>query len=237
MKYILGIDVGGTKIAAGLVDKTYKVRKVKTLATSQNDLLGQLLKLSGSYKGFKGIGLGLPGLIRPNGFVLSLGNIPKFKPVNLKTLFQKRFAVPVSIMNDARAFSLAEATVGEGKGVQTVLGVILGTGIGSGLVKNKKIQSAKGPVGGEIGLVKLGNKTLEQTMKRRGNTAKQLEPIMRAIIMLATRLADPDLIIFGGGRTTYNGMNELVRRLNIKARVSKLKHAGVIGAALPLLKK
>ncbi len=237
MKQILGIDVGGSKIASGLVDPKLKISKVRITPTSQADLLEQLTRRIASYQGFEAIAVAMPGVVKSNGFIQNLPNVKGFPAINLKSYLKKKFRLPVQVINDAQAFALAEAIVGAGKEAQTVLGVILGTGIGSGLVRNKKIQPPRGPVGGEIGRVRMGKLTLEQIMQQRGNSAKQLEPIMRAIIMLATRYADPEIIVFGGGRTNYPRMQQLTKRLNLKARISKLKHAGILGAALTVLKK
>ncbi len=249
MKYVLGIDVGGTKIAAGLVDKYYRVTKAKVLPTSQADLTGQLIRLIGSYENFEAIGLALPGPVSPNGFVGRLPNVKNFKPVNFKKLLSSRFKIPVKIINDAKAFTLAEAILGSGRDYKTVAGVILGTGIGSGLVKNKKIYDSKNPLAGEIGhvAVKKGL-TLEQLMQRVPKYTKpaQAEKIAALVLSLVVRTTDPDIVVFGGGRMTLPGMEGILRRslklgikhpVKTKVKVSKLKHAGIIGAALPLLKR
>src|SRR3989338_8448853 len=87
MKYTLGIDVGGTKIAAGLVDKAFKVHQVRVLATSQTNLPAQLIKLIENFRGFSAIGLGVPSPdISADGMVRVLPNVKGFKKTNLKKL-------------------------------------------------------------------------------------------------------------------------------------------------------
>ena len=249
MKYVLGIDVGGTKIAAGLVDKNYGVRRVYELSTSQSDLLKQIIKLIGSYKDFDAIGLAMPGVVRPNGFVNKLPNLKNFKTGNLKNLLEAQFNVPVHVMNDAKAFALAEATIGVGKLYPTVVGVILGTGIGTGLIKHKKVYVGKNPAAGEMGHTVIApTLTLEQLMKkpRQFKSDRQAAEIITRLFSMIIPAAHPDIIIFGGGRTHYRGINQIIKQSLYLAypkdnktvvRVSKLKHAGIIGAALPLLRR
>ena len=246
MKYTLGIDVGGTKIAAGLVDSNHKVSKVIIIPTSQTDLLGQLENLITSYTGFEAIGLGLPGLVKPNGEVVRLPNILKFKHKNLRKYLNNKFKVPVNVVNDAKAFALAEALIGSGKKVKTLAGVILGTGIGVGLVSNKKIYFGRNILAGEIGGVEMPDgRTLEQQVKSSGpfKNAKQAHKYLRSLVSFIVQSVDPDMIVVGGGWSTLPGMqqefNQILRTLKkhaikTKVLISKLKHAGIIGAVLAL---
>src|SRR3989338_11705337 len=123
MKKILGIDVGGTKIAAGLVDGNFKLTQIKVLATSQTGLLKQISQIISSYKGFSGIALAMPGRVLGDGMMYSMANIRGVEPTNIKKFFSK-FKVPVSVINDAKAFALAESQIGSGKGYNTVAGVV-----------------------------------------------------------------------------------------------------------------
>ena len=249
MKYTLGIDVGGTKIAAGLVDKALKVHKVKVLTTSQTDLPLQLFKLIASFKGFSGIGLGVPGQVLPDGTVVALPNLKKFKKSNLKKLLEKRFNVPVHVMNDAQAFTLAEATAGSARKFKKVAGVIMGTGIGGGVVINKKIYSGEKYLrGGSCGTIKVrSGVTLEQAMHGFGKftQAKQVAPFAEVIIAYILQVLEPEVIVFGGGRVKFPNIEKVLRqalkevapRSKVAVKRSSLKYPGVIGAALPLLKK
>lgn len=249
MRQILGIDVGGTKIAAGLVDRNYKVSQVSQMPTSQTDLVGQLVRLIESYDNFDAIGLGLPGQVVDNGIVTHMANLPRYKNLDLKSFFSNKFKVPVNVINDAKAFTLAEAILGDGKKFKTVVGVTLGTGIGGGVVIDKKLYLGPNYLVGEWGHIFIKDSTgLEQMMHKFGKftKAKQAEPFARIIISVIIRCLDPDIIIFGGARSMLPGMQTILNRclkliskypLKTAVKVSKLKHAGIIGAALPLLKK
>src|SRR5688500_17370583 len=150
MKNILGIDVGGTKIASGIVGPDFQVSEIKVEPTSQDDLVSQIVKIIQSYQNFEGIGLGIPGQVMPDGTVVKLPNIEKFQETNLKQLLEAQFKVPVNVLNDAKAFALAEATIGSGKDARVMAGVIIGTGVGVGIVIDKKLYMGKDGIAGEF---------------------------------------------------------------------------------------
>lgn len=234
MRQILGIDVGGTKIAAGLVDQNHKVSKVRVVPTSQSDLLSQLIKLIESYSDYSAIGLGMPGIISAKGMIKKLPNIKDFKPINLKEYLKTEFQVPVNVMNDSEAFALAEARVGSGQKFKRVFGVILGTGIGGGFVvantsKNTELILRRKLPG------------LETKMQKFGPFKKAYEsnPFVNKLLPVIMKTFRPDVIIFGGARSKLPGMQSILNKYSSKLplKVSKLKHAGIIGAALPGLKK
>ncbi len=239
MKYILGIDVGGTKIAAGLVDEVFTVSEIKTEFTSQTELLGQLMNLIESYAGFAGIGLGVPGIVSSNGMVEGFNNIQNFKPTNLKEMLENKFKVPVNVMNDAEAFTLAQAKVGFKEPGKT-FGVILGTGIGGGFVEGENHHDAGMP------FIHLKLPELEAEMQRLGSfdQASQTEPFIVKLLPVIIENFNPDLIVFGGSRSHLPGVQQIldnaIARLpqaKVSVKVSQLDYAGVIGAAWPLLKK
>ena len=249
MKYVLGIDVGGTKIAAGLVDKRFKVSKVKIIRTSDTDLINQLVDLIKSYEGFRAIGLALPGQILPNGLALKMSNITKFERVNFKTLLENKFRLPVHVMNDAKAFGLAEATLGSGKHYKVVAGVVLGTGVGVGVVINKKVYFGKDSLAGELEHVTLlDGQLIRHYRKVAGffSKVKQTEKFVRTILSMVVLSFNPDIIIIGGGWGKLPGMERLANKLlqnvggyvnKTPIKVSKMDHPGIVGAVLPLLKK
>ncbi|MEO8065878.1 MAG: ROK family protein [Candidatus Doudnabacteria bacterium] len=248
MKYILGIDVGGTKIASGLVDKNYKVSKVSIVPTSQTDLIGQLQRLIAGYQGFIAIGLGLPGPVMPDGTVTRLPNLKAFKKANVGKILEKKFKVPVHVMNDAKAFALSEAVLGAGSNFKVVCGVILGTGIGVGIVINKQIYRGKDGVAGEMEHITLLDGRMiryYRKMVKSFDQVSQAQKFLRTILSIIVLSFNPDIIILGGGWSKLNGMERLANQLtknvgdyetSTPVKISKLKHAGIIGAALPLLK-
>ena len=158
-KYTIGLDVGGTKIAAGAVDSRGKIVKKITIPTEARRGKKIILKniLTAASKiwlpGVSAIGVAMAGQCDfKNDIFLSGPNFPKnFKNINIGKFLNKTFRVPVSLDNDARAFTLAEATFGAGRGKKDLVGLTLGTGIGGGIVINGKILRGKDNTAGEIG--------------------------------------------------------------------------------------
>jgi predicted NBD/HSP70 family sugar kinase len=247
MKQILGIDVGGTKIAIGLVDESLTITQLQIVPTSQTDLLGQLKQLISEYKGFKGIGFAMPGQVLANGEVLKLSNIPKFKSINLKKLMASKYKLPISVMNDAKAFALAEAMVGAGKNDEVVVGLILGTGIGAGVVVNGEVYFGKDGLAGEFEHVVLPDGKMVRAYRKAAGVFRhkdETKMILQTLLSMVILGFNPDVVVLGGGWSKLAGMEKLASQLakNIgdyktvtKIRVSKMVHPGVIGAVLPIL--
>jgi glucokinase len=143
----IGIDIGGTYIKAGLVEKDdIKILfKVKT-PKKKIDIINKLYFICDNLKTKKTkfIGIGLPGPFKNiyEGVALKQNNID-LSNINLKKIFEKRYKIKVKINNDANCFTLAEAIYGEGKNFNNVLGITLGSGIGTGLCINKKIYTGR----------------------------------------------------------------------------------------------
>ncbi|WP_373495940.1 ROK family protein [Aquiflexum sp.] len=141
-KPILGLDIGGTNIKAGVlvVSDLVDIRTISTPSReSQESILETIADLISSYvhHDFFAIGIGIPGLIdTDNGVVLNLENIPSFRRVHLREFLETRFAKPVYINNDANCFALGEYKFGEAQVYQHVVGITLGTGLGAGIIVN-----------------------------------------------------------------------------------------------------
>ena len=152
----VGVDVGGTKILAGVVDETGAVLRSEELATpdaSQAGLLATLERLVASLvaDGADAIGVGVPSRIDQRaGRAVSSTNLP-LVDVWLRDLLRERFGLPVGVDNDANVAALAEWRLGAGRGTRTMVMVTLGTGVGGGLiVDGRPFRGATGG-GAEIG--------------------------------------------------------------------------------------
>ena len=100
------------------------------------------------------IGIGVPGLIdMESGTVFDVVNIPSWKEVPLQKLMEERYQVPVSINNDANCFALGEFYFGKGKGCHSMLGLTIGTGLGSGIIIHQKLYSGRHCGAGEFGMI------------------------------------------------------------------------------------
>jgi glucokinase len=150
---VIGVDLGGTKIAVGLVAEDGEIggrAEVETPLDSQQELLdglvGAVAPLLGD--GVEAIGVGIPAVIdRDRGWVVGSTNIP-LRDVDLDELMRERFGVPAVVENDANVAALAEWRLGAGRGAADLVLLTLGTGVGGGLV-----------LGGELyrGIAELGH--------------------------------------------------------------------------------
>jgi len=143
---VIGVDVGGTKIRVGLIDREGNVleaREESSPDASQAEFLAALdasvEELLSTGRRVAAIGFGVPSnLERGTGRVLRATNLP-LADVDLVARARERFGVPVAIENDGNAATLAEWTLGAGRGSQTMVMLTLGTGVGGGLVLDGKL--------------------------------------------------------------------------------------------------
>jgi len=168
---IMGIDIGGTKIAGGLMTHTGRLVKSTvepTLAEEGYDTsLGQVMRLierlvdeAGGQQKVKGIGACAPGPLNPHtGMVINPPNLPGWKDVPLAKKIHERFGVPAKIENDANAAGLAEVLFGAATGYRHVFYVTVSTGIGTGIIIDRKIYHGKNGVAGEGGHVSIDYKS------------------------------------------------------------------------------
>lgn len=156
-RYILGVDVGATKTAAGLVvaGKAVKMATAATPKTNREDVVSAIIKLISvfDHPQVASIGVGIAGAVDARrGLVHGSPNLPHdFRRVPLGQRLRQRFQKPVAIENDAQCFTLAEATFGAGRGKSTVVGLTLGSGVGGGVVIGGKILHGRDGLAGHFG--------------------------------------------------------------------------------------
>ncbi|MGN6800960.1 MAG: ROK family protein [Ginsengibacter sp.] len=156
---IIGIDLGGTKISAGIVneEKVENIFSTKINAEgSVEEVLAHVFEVTDKLinKDVTAIGIGVPGLVDPEkGVVYDMVNIPSWKEVALQKFMNERYHLPVYVNNDANCFALGEFYFGKGKGFNSVVGLTVGTGIGGGLILNKKLFVGKNFGAGEFGMI------------------------------------------------------------------------------------
>jgi glucokinase len=156
---ILGIDLGGTHLRGGLVTEN-NLSSIFTQKINPNgsieEVLSQLFALTDQLidQSVKAIGIGVPGLVdMEQGIVYDVVNIPSWKKVPLKQLVQDHCHLPVVINNDANCFALGEFYFGKGKGYHSMIGLAIGTGLGSGIIVNKKLYAGTNGGAGEFGMI------------------------------------------------------------------------------------
>jgi glucokinase len=164
-QYTVGVDIGGTNIKLGLVNRSgtiigRAVLSTKNLSKNKKKLIDavciSILNLVKEQrltpKSILGIGLGLPGPVdSKRGIVSFLPNIPGWKNVPLKNIIQKRLHIPTFIDNDVNLITLGEWKFGAGKGCQNLMCMTLGTGVGAGLILNNGLYRGEGFAAGELG--------------------------------------------------------------------------------------
>jgi glucokinase len=164
---VLGLDIGGTKISSGLNRQGEIYERIENRTPSnapQEEILEAISNQISTYQKFKfkAIGIGIPGLVDPiNGIVYNLANIPSFQKVNLKAYLENKFKVPVVVNNDANCFALGEYKFGPAQIHRHVVGITLGTGIGTGVIANSHLYTGQLCGAGEWGAVPYRDKTFE----------------------------------------------------------------------------
>jgi len=174
MKQIIGVDLGGTNIDAGLVTlKGNIIRKisVKTEADKgKKRVLRNIFKAIEQLmnKGVVAIGIGSPGPMNiTTGVLKELVNLPLNK-VPLKSVVRRRFKLPVFLDNDTNCFALAESVFGAGRLCRTVIGLTLGTGVGGGIIMDRKVFHGRNNAG-ELGHMTIDYKGIKTSYGNYGD--------------------------------------------------------------------
>jgi len=158
MSVTIGIDVGGTKIAAGVVDEAGKAiarRQIATAATHPTAIVAGIVKvaqeLMAAAPSVTSIGIGAAGLIDgEKGVVLSAPNIA-WENVPLRSMVSDRLKLPVVIDNDANVAALGESEYGAGREYGDQIMLTIGTGVGGGIVIGGEIYRGAHGLGAELG--------------------------------------------------------------------------------------
>ncbi len=164
---LIGVDIGGTKIQAGLVTNKGKILKKSRLATEakrgKKAILSNLKRCLQEIwsPDVKGIGVGIAGLVDHNkGVFLSGPNFSaSFSDIPLAAWLKRAFGVSAKIDNDVHCFTLGEAYFGAGRGRRSVVGMTLGTGIGGGWVIDGNLYRGRNNAAGEIGHMTVSQET------------------------------------------------------------------------------
>ena len=171
MKYCIGVDLGGTNIAVGLIDvdsrriidkmsaKTRAPRPCKEISADIGRVCRDLCKRNGIDLGMLlWIGVATPGIVK-NGVVIKAENLGWYGEP-LKTILEEITERTVYVANDANAAAYAEAKWGSGQGEDSLVAITLGTGVGGGIVLGGKIWEGFNGFAAEIGhiVVDLGGR-------------------------------------------------------------------------------
>lgn len=163
MKYYLGVDLGGTNIAVGIVNEDKELLETMSRPTGKNrsaaEIVEDIAALSSDLMTHQGascenlisVGVGVPGSVNKKLGTIVYANNLGFVNVPFVSLMKKHFSVPVYMDNDANVAALAEYTVGCGKECDSFILVTLGTGVGAGIIINHQLVTGCNYGAGEIG--------------------------------------------------------------------------------------
>lgn len=236
---VIGIDLGATNIRAALVIKDtiseMQSKRINSSGTVQevlNDVFEVVDTLADDSA--TAIGIGVPGVVDvQQGIVYDVQYIPSWKEVPLKNWMEERYNLPVYVNNDANCFALGEHYFGKGKGVDSMIGLAIGTGVGAGIIINNKLYSGFNCGAGEFGMVDYldkvyefycsgsffknvyqldGEEVFQRAKKGDGQTLKLYEEMgthLGNAIKMIMYTYDPSLIILGGSvRLAYDFFKE-----------------------------
>ncbi len=156
---IIGIDLGGTHVRAGIVSegRLENIASVRIPSDgSVDEVLAVIFQLVDPLidGNIKAIGIGVPSVVDvEKGIVYDVQNIPSWKVVELKKLVEERYRLPVLINNDANCFALGEKYFGKGQKAHSLIGLTIGTGLGAGIIINDKLYPGLNTGAGEFGCV------------------------------------------------------------------------------------
>lgn len=163
MNYYVGIDLGGTNIAVGIVNENYKLISRYSKPTVAGRVADEIcedmafsVKEAVSRAGctmedIKWAGIGIPGTINFHSGMISFTNNLGFDGLPIKNMMEEKLGLTVFLENDANAAAYGEALVGAGKDKNHILMLTLGTGVGGAYISDRKIFAGRDNMGGEFG--------------------------------------------------------------------------------------
>ncbi len=156
---IIGIDLGGTNVRSGRINnnsiENIASKKI-TSNGSEEIILNEICETIDKViqPDVTGIGVGVPSVVdTERGIVYGVQNIPSWQEVYLKDYLEKRYNLPTYVNNDANCFAAGERYFGKAKEYDNAVGLIIGTGLGAGLILNKKLYSGTNCGAGEFGTI------------------------------------------------------------------------------------
>ncbi|MCX5726200.1 MAG: ROK family protein [Candidatus Saganbacteria bacterium] len=163
-KYIIGVDLGGTKIYTAIADLKGKILKEVEVQTGakkgKNAVISNICRSvdmalkaeQATLSEIKSIGIGSPGTVNfKEGIVYDPPNLPGWKKVPLKDILKRKFKTEILVDNDANVAALAELKFGAGRGAKNFIYVTISTGIGGGIIIDGKLYRGAQGAAGEVG--------------------------------------------------------------------------------------
>lgn len=156
---VIGMDLGATNIRGGLIHgnriSQMHSRRIQSDGTV-DEVLADIYAIVDllTDKEVAAIGIGVPSVVDVDlGIVYDVQYIPSWKEVHLKKILEERYHVPVFVNNDANCFVLGEYYFGKGAGIENLVGLAIGTGLGAGIIINHRLYAGPNCGAGEFGMV------------------------------------------------------------------------------------
>jgi glucokinase len=149
---VISVDIGGTKLLGGVLDSTGRIEKLvvhQTPTGSQGEVVDTLIELVSGLitPEIAAIGVGIPSRIDVRtGVALGSVNIP-LADISVGAVLERRFGLPVGVVNDGNAAALAEFVLGAGRGTRNLVLLALGTGVGGGLILDGRLYRGWAEIG------------------------------------------------------------------------------------------
>ena len=156
---VIGIDLGATNVRGAVVNpeglsgiRSRRIRSdgsVEEVLQDLYEVVDQLIE-----RDIHAIGIGVPSVVDiETGIVYDVQYIPSWKEVPLKSILEKKYNLPVFVNNDANCFALGEYYFGKGRGEEHMIGLTIGTGLGAGIIINRRLYAGPNCGAGEFGMV------------------------------------------------------------------------------------
>ena len=225
---LIGVDLGGSNVRVGLViGKKIVALQSRPISSRARPkiILNEICETIAAVfqPDVSAIGIGVPGAVdMEKGIVYKAHNLPSWRSVPVKRILERRFGVPVLVNNDANCFALGELHFGLGAGHRNLIGLVIGTGLGAGVIIDGRLYSGNNGGAGEIGALPCKKKTFEyycsgrfferefgidaatlQTRADRGDRkARKMFAAFgddfSAVITALMYVYDPEIIVLGG---------------------------------------
>ena len=178
---LLALDIGGTKIAAALVTDTGQILARARLATPQDGpedalpriaaLISELLAQNGrSPAAIQALGIGIPAVLEPGSDrVIWAPNIPGWRDVALRESLQTALGIPTYVEYDGHTAVLGEWWAGAGRGCDSLVDIIIGTGIGGGMILDGRLLRGRDRLAGAAGWTALTTDAQQPTSRQFGH--------------------------------------------------------------------
>lgn len=164
--YFIGVDIGGTKMAVSIFDvATAKIERVERFPSGPDcdpqDAVSRMTQIAQTWIAQKGespqaVGVSVGAIYDCiSGCVTDAPHLPKWKDFPIVETFRRILEVPVFAENDANACALAEWRYGAGRGCDHVIFLTFGTGLGAGLILNRKLYRGASGLAGEVGAMRV----------------------------------------------------------------------------------